>query len=216
MGLKFHPEVLPFFKDVGWLVLILVVFLLRFSHLFDPIFGFVFDRLIGNAQRNFSPPDPEPKSSLKTKSGSRLTTKQLRRGPTAADRHMKIFDCFAITLGLYGVADWLIIPAPYRLDDGQRWTALVAIFVVGTLAIFVGTKSWDGKVGYKKWSYWTSVAATALVTATLMRWMGSFRPGWILLTLFLSAVTFFYSFGMLRRIDRNKLDLERLQNQKQI
>lgn len=206
-SLSIHPEGVEFLKACGTIALFLGLIVLRFTRLLDPVFGWIFLRPIEYVATVFEPPNNKLDRHRKRlgRGTARLTPKQLRKGPTAQDKRVTVFDWFAGFLAAYALVDWLAIPEAYTLGPSRRLPVLFLLFVTGTILIFVGSATWDEKIGWKKWTFWTSLSATLTISALLTRWAGSFNLNRLLLVLLLSALTFLWTFGMLRRIDRNRL-----------
>lgn len=205
--MKFHPEGLEFLKWVGTASLILAAIALRFSSWPGQIFVAILDRVAGN----FPPASLDPAAEHRKRQRSRgLSAAQLRKGPRLLDRQEILFDWFLAAVAAYGLLDWLLLPSPYRLADENRWPVLLALFVVGTIIIFIGTETWDERTGWKKWTFWVSVLATVVVVLGVAHWLQPMSIGGVLLALMASAAAFFWLFGTLRRIDRYELEQRRL------
>ena len=128
---------------------------------------------------------------------------QRRRLQREHDRKTRIaFDWFAGILIAYVLLDWRVIPEPYRLADERRLPIAFAIFIAGSIIIFMGSQSWDGRVGWKKWTFWVAVLSCFLSALCATQVIPVSRPRTAFGLLVLAAIFFLWLFGALRRIDR--------------
>jgi hypothetical protein len=212
--LYLHPEGVAVVKGFGIAALALGCVALRFSSLPGELFFSLMDRVV----RGFPPP-----SNIQTAIPSkqvlrhhhrrerehirhavRMTNRRARREQTR--KRMLVFDCFAGILAAYLVIDWLFMPEAYKLSQDQRWPLALSVFLTGTIVIFMGTEVWEGKVGWKKWTFWLSLAVTSIAVLGITRLLPPRGPWGIIFNLIIGGLFFLWTFGRLRRIDQIKLE----------
>ncbi len=217
LQLALHPEGVEVLKGFGIAALALLFLALRFSSwpgdLFAPFWVWV--------MRDFPPPSPNyvAKPDKRTlRKQDRRVREQIRQTFHATNRRMRreqsrkrliAFDCFAVIIAAYLLADWLFIPEPYRLHE-QRWPIAISVFLAGALVIFVGTQVWEERVGWKKWSFWLSLLATSVGVLWLTKLLPPRGPWGAIFNLVAGGFFFLWMFGQFRRIDRNRLQQEQL------
>jgi hypothetical protein len=217
-GLHVHKEGLEFLRDMGIAAFVLVVVALRFSSW--PV-EFLF-RIVERVARNFPPstPDSGPNLDQKTlRKQNRRRREQMRRTLREAKRriqrkrsHRRVlaFDWFVGALGLYLLLDWRVMPEGYRLPNDRRWPLALAIFLSGSLIIFIGSQVWDGRVGWKKWTFWLSLLGTGMLVLCLTMFWKPVGLDAGFLVLLAGAIFFFWLFGKLRHVDRSEKELREI------
>lgn len=196
-------------ENLGIGILVIAILFLRFSSLPRQWLAKLAERSVENC-----PPDPdfnpedEQRILKRVKRRMRGHTRMLlrfqrRRMKRERVRKMRIaFDWVAGILVAYVLLDWLVIPEPYRLADERRLPIALAVFATGTLIIFMGSQSWDGRIGWKKWTFWISVLSCFLAVLCATTVIPISRPRSAFGLMVLAAIFFLWLFGTLRRIDR--------------
>lgn len=197
--LTVHPEGVAFLKVLGGIALFLIVVTLRFSPLAGDIFGWFVERVVADF-----PPASIP--------GVKATHISRRKRQEDAQLRKMAFDCFAGLIAVYLIVDWLFMPETYKLSSDMRWPLALTIFLVGTLVIFVGSTIWDERIGWKKWTFWVSLLGTSAVSLWVTKLFSPTRPSGLVFCLAVSGLFFLWTFGRLRRIDRNHIEQEQQLN----
>lgn len=216
--LYLHPEGVAVVKGFGIVALALGCAALRFSSLPGELLGALIDRAV----RGFPPPSNiQPAMPSKQilrhynrrdrehiRHATRMTNRRARREQSR--KRMLVFDCFAGILAAYLVIDWLFMPESYKLSQDQRWPLALSVFLTGMILIFMGTEIWEGKIGYKKWTFWLSLVATSISVLGITRLLPPRGPWGIVFNLIIGGLVFLWSFGRLRRIDQIQLEQNKL------
>jgi hypothetical protein len=213
-----HPEGVAFVKGLGIAALALVCVALRFSSWPGELFVALIERIV----KGFPPPSriliamPDNQALRKY---NRREREHIRQASRTAQRkiyreqfrkRMLIFDCFAGILAVYLAIDWLFIPDSYKLSQDQRWPLALSIFLAGTIVIFIGTEVWEGRMGWKKWTFWLSLVAAFTGMLGITRFLPPRSPWGIVFNLIVGGLFFLWFFGRLRRIDQIQLEQNEL------
>lgn len=216
--LYLHPEGVAVVKGFGIAALILGCVALRFSSLPGELLVALIDRVV----RGFPPPTNiqtamPSKQSLRhhnrrdrehIRHSARMSNRRSRQEQSR--KRMLVFDFFAGILAAYLVFDWFFMPERYKLPSDQRWPLALSIFLTGTIVIFMGTEVWDGKMGWKKWTFWSSLAATSIAVLGITQLLPPRGPWGIVFNLIIGGLFFLWLFGRLRRVDQNQLEQNQL------
>lgn len=216
--LYLHPEGVAVVKGFGIAALLLGCVALRFSSLPGELFVALIDRVV----RGFPPPTNTQtampsKQTLRQHNrrdrehirlAARMSNRRVRREQSR--KRMLVFDFFAAILAAYLVLDWLFMPEAYKLSPDQRWPLALSAFLTGAIVIFMGTEVWDGKIGWKKWTFWLSLAATSIGMLGITQLLPPRGPWGIIFNLIIGGLFFLWLFGRLRRIDQNQLEQNQL------
>ena len=122
---------------------------------------------------------------------------------------LRIFKVVLVVLAALAVAD-IFLPEPFHLGFDRAASLIVGALVTGFLVIVVGSESWDGRIGWRKWSFWLATFTTAVCVVTVTQALHIRDPRTYLLPIVVAAIVFLWSFGLLRRIDRNNAEMHSL------
>jgi cytochrome c oxidase subunit IV len=196
MKLYIHPEGIAVLKGFGIAVLVLAGIVLRYSS--EP-WEFLFGFLSSKADQAMDSP------------ADHLPGRRKKRAKFDREHWSKIkiaFYCLSGVLLVWLLADWLLIPEAYSVGGEWRWPLVVSVFFAGAVVILIGSKVWDERIGWAKWTFWYALLATVLVLLVFVRWMNPTEPRGFWSSLLggciLAGLLFLWLFGMLRRLDRNK------------
>lgn len=182
--------------DIVWPAISVLLFVAFLLFLHSGHFAGLLDRLLTVATADI----PKPKN--------RRERKKRPKPPSAAQK--KAFWILIGFLGTLTALDLFVLPAAYQLPDDWIMPSIATAFEAGALIIFIGPVVWFGRTNWSKWTYWLSV----ITTVSLLLWSSHAlhfrRPKSLLLVLFLSFLQFLWLFGVLGRIDRNKIELPQL------
>jgi|SRR5450755_1813616 hypothetical protein len=210
--LRLHRDGLEFLRVIGLMALALGFFALRLSSWPAQLLARITERVF----QDFPPPSPDHETTPDPRvlrKQNRQLREQTRRTFRETNRRIRLretrkrmfaFDWFAGALAAYLILDWFLIPEPYRLSDERRWPIAISVFLSGTLIVFMGLQVWDGRVGWKKWTFWLSLTGTSVVALCLAKVCQPLRPSGVLLVMLTGGIFFVWFFGKLRHIDQNE------------
>ena len=124
-------------------------------------------------------------------------------------RSLHIFKIFLVVVAVLAVADFFA-PEPFHLGLDRAAPLVIGVLVAGYLIVFLGSESWDGCTGWRKWSFWLATFITVICVISLTQAMHVRDPRSFVFPIIVAAIFFFWSFGLLRKIDRNNVEMRNL------
>ena len=168
MHLHLHKDGLIFLRDFFAAALTLGFLVLVYSGAFAVPFGWLLER----AGAACPPPD---------KTLHRAEERQQEA------RSLHIFKIFLAVVAVLAVADFFA-PEPFHLGLDRAAPLIVGILVAGFLIVFLGSESWDGCVGWRKWSFWLATFITVVCVISLSQAMHIRDPRDFLFPIIVAAI----------------------------
>jgi len=190
MHLQLHKDGVLFLRDFFAAALVLGFIVLLYSGAFAIPFTWLLER----AAAACPPPD---------KTLHRAEERQQQ------NRSLHVFKIFLVVVAVLTVAD-IFAPEPFHLGFDRAAPLVVGLLVAGYLIVFLGPESWDGCIGWRKWSFWLATFITVVCVISLTQAVHIRHPRTFMIPLIAAAIIFFWSFGLLRRIDRNNAEMRSL------
>jgi hypothetical protein len=203
MPFHLHKDGVEFLKDMGILALILAAVVFRFSGWGSRFIGVVMAKMVDN----FPGPSKSPEF---TGAPGRHRRSQRQRDKIADRKRILVFDWFLGVLVVWVLLDCFVLPDPYRVGDEHRWPMVLLVFLGGSLIIFFGSQAWDGRMGWRKWTFWISLVAALMLVSVASRWLRPTNPDRAFLLLLVGGLSFIGLFGRLRVVDKNEDELRRV------
>jgi hypothetical protein len=125
------------------------------------------------------------------------------------NRSLHVFKIFLVIVAVLAVADFFA-PEPFHLGFDRAAPLVVGVLVAGFLIAFLGSESWDGCIGWRKSSFWLATFITVVCVISLTQALHIGDPRSFMFPLIAAAIVFFWSFGLLRGIDRNNAEMRSL------
>lgn len=202
MKLHVHPEGIAVLKGFGLLLLFLAAFVLRFSSgPWDRLFAWI------SSKTDQAMDSPADHAAGHRRKRVKFDQEHWRKTKIA-------FYWFSGILVAWLLVDSFLLPETYTVGGEWHWPLAISTFFAGLVVIVIGRQVWDGRDGWSKWTFWYALVATDLALLVFTHWMfarlGNLHRARGLFTsvlggLVLSGFLFLWLFGMLRRIDRNKM-----------
>ncbi len=190
MHLHFHKDGLLFLRDFFAAALVLGFIVLLYSGAFAIPFTWLLER----AAAACPPPD---------KTLHRAEERQQQ------NRSLHVFKIFLVVVAVLTAAD-IFTPEPFHLGFDRAAPLVGGVLVTGFLIVFPGSESWDGCIGWRKWSFWLATFITVVCVISLTQALHIRHPRSFVFPIIVAAIIFFWSFGLLRRIDRNNAEMRSL------
>ena len=192
MNPHLHPEGLGVLKAFGMAALVIALFVLRFSSWPSRLLVTAIERA-----PEFGPDKP-PKSG---KSAARRRQKEQWKSG------WRLFKWTAVAVVCAAIIDLFLVPENLRIGLSKLWPMVSGALTATFLILMVGPAVIDGTANWRKWTFWTSVLTTATAAGLVAFWFESTGPRSVYAIVLAGLLTFIWTFGTLRRIDR--LNVER-------
>ncbi len=184
--MKVHPEGVAVLRYFATALLLLLLFVLRFSDLLPRLYAYLVDRGIARY-----PGAPRNRTRKRYRSSKELARKQ-----TIA------FWCFLSLLCFFGILEWFVVPESYAVPKDRIAPLGAAIFSAGVLVIFLGPVRDDHGRNWTRWTYWATVLSTSMVILIIGLVLKPQSPNGILGVLLLGFIPFVWISGFFRQVDR--------------
>ncbi len=191
--MKIHPEGVEVLKYLGTALLLVLLFVLRFSDILPRAYESLIERGIARY--------PEPRRKRRKRFA--VSKQQLRKQKIA-------FWCFLSFICAFAILEWFIVPEPYAIP-GDRLAPLGAgIFSAGLLVIFLGPIRDDRGINWTRWTFWATVVSTSAVIWVIGLVLKPSSPNGIMAVLVLGFIPFVWTSGFFRQVERAETELGEL------